>query len=757
VLEIGPEPQALSEDDLLSERFRKPIERAIREEIDGDIDAERVTQLREVQRNWLYWEGKQYVIYSFNDADGSLTVGPLVDEEGREKFTCVYNVYLSDGLLFTGATATRSPNCRAVPNDEDNPKHVLAAEFANAELLDLSRAWDADSKQKILAQNAWNSAPTFIYTPYVADAHKYGTTEEPKIEIAPADAGAGETLPIPQVVDTVAYSNGDVECHLLDCRYVSIPFHSKSIADCWYLSYEYLEHKAVLKDLYDLDDRLADEAASAAKVAQSEAQQRTFTPSARDMERWKESHWRHSRYWLRPSHYALIKVDQDETPELRDAKGKLVPFHKQLQEQFPDGLKITLVNGRVVKFEHERMDDVWSVCKPGTGDRILSKPWGNSTIPIQDDLNDYMNMAKENVLRHNVMVAVPSNFFDFDFLRENNNRVHQIVPYNPQTGMDVNKLIAPIPTASMPNDLVGLMTLATQTYRRDIGGVTEALAGGGTPASTYRAEKQRRDQAMMRFAPFFDETQRAWEAAYHNGIQQRAKYGAARVRVPGENGQGAIDVDRAALLEGGWHIEAEEGLPMSQADQADALRWALSSDAQPVVAKQLLGVFEPQARDTVMRLVGIRGMHPTVENDLKKVTGIIQKLLASPPQTDVDPINGQVMQTRPTIEPELWVEDHQLYADLVRSWMNSPKGVRAGKENPDGYANVRAYFDAQRDAVARTAPPPVDANGKPLPPGGDMPPGEQAPPPPDGGAPMPPEQIPQGQEQSFNTAPPSFN
>jgi hypothetical protein len=722
VQEIAPAEQYVVTEQDLVQKHGDELTRVLGE-LDAEIEADRIRQIYTALRNILYWQGNQYVVPKFNAADGTFDVVGVAESKDKQMFRSVYNVFEADGLGFIGAVAPRAPNPIAKPDNPEAEDQEQMARAANGLLRYYWQLWDANAKQKTLAYHGWTTGPSFGYTYYNSDKHKYGATRQPKIELMPAEVGVAD-VPVPTVNGFEEHPNGEVELKILNLLYVTMPYGTSELGDAPWLDYECLDMPAILLDLYgeELEKEVQDNADgdSAAKQAALQAQQATYSPSAKGESSWKQHQWRHSRRWVRPVIYSLIK-----DKALRNA----------LREQFADGLMIARVNGKVVRVRHERMDDYWAVCKTGKGEHIFESSWGNSTIPIQDNINRLGNMGLEIVLRTIVKTLIDSSLIDREKLRDEDNNMAEILFVDTKGGgLELRKMMAEMPQSKMPDNLVQFFELF-RNLARQINGVTEALAGNGAPAETYRAEKQRRDQAMMRFVPFIEEAKRFWEQVGRNAVRLKARYGVGDQRIAAKDGEATEIVDLATLTETGWHVEVEEGIPVSAAEETDRIM-GLIQETQPDVPEKL-GFWRTESLPVMYRMLGVTGVTPGGENERRKFQSVLKTLLAEPPIQDVDPVTGEPLGAVPTVQPDD-VDTFDMMAELARQWCISPAGVKAQRENKDGWDNVDAYFKAQKSRADELA-----MQSAPMPEGEAPPLGQEAPPAPASAEPQPFDTAPQ--------------
>ena len=210
-------------------------------------------------------------------------------------------------------------------------------------------------------------------------------------------------------------------------------------------------------------------------------------------------------------------------------------------------------------------------------------------------------------------------------------------------------------------------------------------------------------------------------------------------------------VNQAMLQETGWHVEAEESLPMTFAERSE--RMAQLATENPQLAGQV-GMGHPMNIPKVHQMFGVEDFYQPGENEREKMMEVIQQLLneepvlESTPQIDpatgapvIDQMTGMpavTMQERPSIMPDEFEDrDHTLCGEIIRSWTNSKVGRVARKAKPRGYDNVVLYGKLH-DMMAMPPPMPGPAPG----PDGKLPEGEKPPQDSSMGPPLPPVEEP---------------
>jgi hypothetical protein len=692
----------------------------------------------QAEKQYLYWQGKQYLAPKLDSALGVIGYKSAIDPsktKGKRVFASVYNIIYGDGIKFVSVVGQRRPNQRCVPDVSDDEGQAKQARKASSALRLLHRQWSMAKRVKEMAFHLWVSGPAFLYTHYVSDGNRYGVDTEPIIEtvdqptpegfrctqcgavsagmacdqcgteLRPEDYVPPQPLTVPRVTGTQQYPRGQVELDILSLLHVSTPFEARSLAECDWLSYSTLRSKYRLMAAFDgkFDTEKIDNSGNedTAEREAANSQERVTNPDGALHSR-DSNQWIVDLRWIRPDVYHAFT----------DEKRKL------LAQNFPDGVKVVRLNGVPAFLESEKLDNYWAACKTGTGEFINSDALCATSMPVQDDVNNMVNIASETVLR-----AIPKTFVDGQLIdgadfNENSPLVAEVIRTKLGTGSDIQKMIGQLPTARFSDQMMPLMS-GIRELGRDISGVRPELSGGGPTTNTFREALQRKNQALMQFNPPFDEIQECVSQASENGIRELARFGSGTVTVPPEEDNGLNPsevVDLAMLQEAGWHVEAEESVPMTFGEKAERMAQIVSENPQLAM---MLGFQHPMNIDRVHQMFGVEDFYQPGANEREKVLNVIQRLMAEGPIQNVDPMTGAPMEMPSIMPDEFEDKDHLFFADMVRAWCNSPVGERAREENPEGYRNVVLY-GKQQDMMGQ---PPMPMPGGP---GSEAAPGDTA-------------------------------
>lgn len=751
-------PEQMEQQELI-DKIGDRLRDCIYKELELPMEVNRQAQIRIARRNYLYMAGKQYLAPTVGENGRSWDWMPVqVDDKNGKKrvFSSTYNIVYADGIKFIAVVGQRPPNVKAVPEDPMIPGHVNLANDANTAALFLHKQWNIRRRMKEIAFELWATGPAFLHTKYVANATKYGTTQVPTYSTRPevirpegieCDACGNVALAVdcpacgaplnplayqeaisievPYQDGVEVYPRGSVELSIKTVFDVGVPFDARTIEECDWLTDDAMEQEWKLRAMYGLgDESILDGTGERGSVVDAQfSKEMMESPTGVACYDRATKLALHSQKYIRPTVYHAMPA-QDRAI---------------MQKQFPHGAMITIVGNKVVKIEGRSMDDYWSVCKTGTGPRIADPPLCAGIIPIQDDLNDFINMGRETILRAIPKTLVDASLLDPQSLKENEAIVGEIVRVKLGTGQSIGSLVQQLPTAKMHEQMMPFGEFL-RNYSREIDGVQPAIYGGGTPANTFRAENQRKNQALMQLQPPFEEMQEAVRVATKNGVKELARYGSGRVKVPSKDPMVPTrHLQLEALQEYGWDIEAEESVPVSIGEKQE--RIASLSQENPALAAAI-GFSHPMNIAEIQRMFGVDGLYTPGAMQLKKALATIQILLQEQPIEDVDQMTGQPVQLPSQMPDPYEFKDAAFMSQVFHAWVLSDAGQQFSQQNPAGFQNVK-LFGGQLDVMA--APPPLPMpgpDGSEPPPqdgGGEAPPPPEAPP--DGGA-LPPEPMP---------------
>ena len=702
---LGQVPSPLTTDQIV-QRWGSPdgpLEDLVKAAKDIAYEYERLIQVRKAWYNWRFINGDQFLAPGFtSDWTGQemvdfVTVDALPDPDqtgSQVAFAYPLNVVGGDCYKFMAVMGQSAPRVKAIADDSESTEQLQSATDADAVLRDAWEKLNIDQKWRILAFHQFTTGPTFVHTPWVTDAVKYGQSVEPKMEVQGHTGESGAEIPVPVQTGVQTYPNGDVEAHVYTVLEVSVPYGVKFRDECGWLVLELLQNKWKLIEAFP--EKLAqyrerdvpDSDLSPSVMAAEQARDSVGNPSGIGRPR-KDNCWRWRQLWVRPWMLESVKDTQ---------------CRETLKAQFPNGLYLAKVGDVTVDIQDRAMDDEWAICKTGRGEKILENPIASDSVPLNRALNDLGNLAIETVLRSIAKTIVDQMLLDRKSIQSNEALPAEMIFTTTAIGQDISKMIAQIPPARVSDQLVPLFQLL-RALQQDITGIRPELSGGGQPTQTFREAKQRKDQALAQLSPQADEMQRCAETIGRNIVRQRAKYGIGQLKSRRKTAHGSVMdvVDLAQLKDSGWHVEADDNFPMTTADTADKL-WGLLKEYPPEV-QAALGILDPMNLERNLELLQLPGYESPVEDQKRKTLADIKQLLQGkviqgPPGPDGQPSPPQ------SSVPVSPYDDHQFVADFVRKWMVSRDGQKASASQPDGFQNTEAFKTAHQNLATPPPPPP---------------------------------------------------
>ncbi len=721
------------------ELLSDPIKTVLQEKVDQEVDFEKTWQFMRLRKCDLYYRGLQFLNPSFNSGflDWSPTGAPNPGSDSQESGGLFdYNIDLVQnfGLKYQAALGMRPfYNVTAMPDDPQSEIDRKASAQANLIAGWCRHRWQIRIRNIELFYLQWVGGTVYPYTPYVSDKDLFGEIDEPQftqrqVEIEPAgfkcqNCGAkspqptpeqmcpqcgsplsennfeeAQTATVPEFVGKKKYPGSGPALHFCTGYTVTVPFNCKDIRKAPYLLYEYEENQGVLLQMFG--DALRGKMNDGGDVGGSDAgvvhQQGKLTRrSAQSLtgmyRQGSESTWTFSRYWLATSMYEYIK---DKAK--RDV----------LYEQYPDGLKVSRVEGNVVKLENEALADVWGAIPPAPGQTVYQDPVCYRFLGHQDIANDLINIAVAREERGLPSSIVEAGLIDTERLSQRPYLPNELIEAKAEYGGSLREAIVNLPTPNKDEGSGGRIMQAVQENLQQGSGMLPAVFGGGERQATAEATRTQLNQALMQLGIPGEMASLGYADIHLRACKQIAKYAPKgfRVQVPDDNqGMSSEMLDIEALREGNYHFESEPGIPMSFSEKRDQLNQIITQN--PDLA-QSMGLHDltvaPAVRDYLLpNMPEIRGLN---ENVRDKVRERIQLLLEGEPIPSPD---GQ-SPAMPSIQPEDYVDDPAQHAELVREWLNDKPGRKASADpaKEKGYQNVVAY-GLQCSQKAVPPPPPA--------------------------------------------------
>ncbi len=527
----------------------------------------------------------------------------------------------------------------------------------------------------------------------------------------------------PIEVGTQQFANGSVELQRYSSLEVTTRFSITSLDCCPWLTLDAEQHSSLVMAAYPelLGKRAGVDGGPRGGDEQSREARRIAAGYGTDSDKsWSRQDWTVTRAWL--SAEMISGLDANSTT-IAD-----------LQKSYPDGAKVTYVNGKFVRCENEALSSVWSHCSPSVGDTIYSEPLGNPAVQLNDAINDGYNIIHQTAQK-----GIPINLYDPnvispDAMRKMRSTPADFLPAIPDVSGRLGNAIWTSTPAQLHPATMQMMEIA-QNAGADIVAITGPLTGSDTGDQTLGQTEIRRNQALLPHNTVWNNLRHCWARAQTNGVCQFATHtdGTIHFRRLGAMPSTSIVIDNIEeLLEGGWHVEIDEAIPLTWGQRRAQVFQLMERGPEVMGALQM---FRPQNLQTIYKILGNEDFEiPEIQLREKVMEDIRELTLQAPGQ-------GPMGELMPSIPPDDFEMDHAFWVQTAKEWFNGEEGRKLKKNNLPGYMNVLARAKAELQIVNMLAQPPMPPDGGPM---GGGPPGALQPPQASGIGPAPPPQSTPG-------------
>lgn len=704
------------------------ILRDLNANIRRSVGAERDRKLLQYMRNDRFWKGFHY---DYTDVDDGGTIrwssvsGNMLsggqDEDGPPGiYDYKVNLYKGDALKFIGLLS-RVPNAKCVP-DRQLPEYIRRANIAQDALQTILPYWGLELQHMELMRIMWKGGVGFGYTPYVTDKDRYGTVQLPEYEIVngmlmparynciqcnyeqPASAGnvceqCGYKMgpaefspevwgPVEQLKTMHTFPNGFVEFYLADLTTVITPYKIKTLDDSSWLWYEYEQDCArIICAHKELADRYNDFCgyASTYDYTGQMARDQASSPSA-TIQSGDPRMWNYARIWIdRENAYAIDNKDARKL--ILDSGGR--------------GIKITATCGRVIGTTDGDFRKCWAACKPTVDDYLYADPLGDDYISINQAVNDSLNIMLQTQEKGIPLTLIDQQVLNFESLRKRQS-VLDMIPIH--LGAASGKSIREVMTQTDPGKIppaTGVVIETGMHLQRESSGLLPSVWGGDAGREQTLGEAElKRNQGMMQHGIVWAFSRHFYSRTDQNAIYQLAEAGDTTLHLPSKVPYGPPSEseipDLPEVLKGGWHVECEEGIPLTFGQARAQMMKLLELSGIPV--GPLLGLDDPTQVEALQQTLGNDYIKIPGAASLRKFNYVVQQILELGAQ-GVPPIPGPDGFPQPQIPIDDFEDDHELMSLLVKRWSQEVADKKIRENNKLGYDGVIAWGRAHYNVV----------------------------------------------------------
>jgi hypothetical protein len=399
-----------------------------------------------------------------------------------------------------------------------------------------------------------------------------------------------------------------------------------------------------------------------------------------------------SRVWLRPWTFNRFKKNEKE-------------IYTYLRETFPDGIKISLVNDKIVKATAEKLDDHWTFTESPLSSHIHAEPLGAPLIPIQEMRNELVVLKLQTI-----EYGIPETFadpavLDFEAYNKHEAAPGGIYPAKPLAGQTLDQAFTTLKTATFPKEASEFQQ-SLDTDGQMLSGAMPSIYGGAMPsASKTAAEYQMsRNQALQRLQTTWKILSYFWAKVMDKSVRSFIDNLTQDEHFTKKQGGGFINVyirrDEMRGRVGNAEPELAQTFPMSWMQKKDLLIQMMQLNNDYI--NQAL--FHPQNTGLLAEYLGLRDFHIPGDDSRTKQLLEIQELLQSEPMEMMppDPMEGELPpmeqgMMQPTMQSSVQVDElldeHEVELDTCLTWLRSDIGQEAKISNPAGWMNVRQHAE----------------------------------------------------------------
>lgn len=473
--------------------------------------------------------------------------------------------------------------------------------------------------------------------------------------------------------------------------YIKVANYAKKQADTPYLKFSYETDFTFARDMYP-DERECIGDNQNNSYDENERWARTNPQYSSDL---PKNTVTVSNWWFRPS--AFQKFDEEEC--------------KELKKEFPNGIKVVMINTHIMEGVNESLDDHWTLTHNPLSDYLYHDPIGMLLTSIQDITNDLISLTLQTI-EH----GIPQTFADpgvlnFDTYRTMETVPGAIYPATPKSGKTIKDGFYEVKTATLSGEILPF-SAQVQEYGQLVSGAQPSLFGGNMTGSKTASEySMSRAQSLQRLQNTWKVFTVWWKTIFGKIIPQYIDTVQDDEKFVEQDqfGNFVNTFIRKAELEGKIgkiELEANENLPITWAQKKDVIMQLLQS-SNPMVQQMLM---LPENIQLVYEAIGIDQLHMPGEDDILKQYDEIKQLLNSEPiieppdemmmlEAEANGLPLPMERELPSVEVDPLLDNHAVEFDIIRRWLISEAGRLAKIENETGYKNVLLHAVQHQQAL----------------------------------------------------------
>ena len=415
--------------------------------------------------------------------------------------------------------------------------------------------------------------------------------------------------------------------------------------------------------------------------------------------------------WIRPSFYYEASSDEE--------------VQKKLRKLFPNGVRITFVGTTFCEAVEQSIDECWTECFAFAGDGVHRPSIGSPLVPIQERLNDLLDILYA-IFDYGIPWRWVSSEIDLNAIGDQENAPGMTGQVKTTSGRPLSDYFFLETQLSVPESMLTQIRALENEVAQLMVGAFPALFGGtdlGANAAVGTTTIQR-DAALGRLGQIW----RAIKSAYANCMEQAVllageyRQGALSTEMPsaGAHESSTLDIDFDALNKGSFkaHTDESEGLPETWTTKRNTFMTLLMSAEKNPAGFAAMILQDPSNVAYAKYMVGLSDIVVPAEVSRNKQLQEIGKLLKGRPLPNPAVRQAQQMGQDPgKVPPEISsvpvnavYDNHAVEFQEVADWWNSKEGSKQKIKNPNGVRNVELH-GLEHQAIMKAN---AEANKPPL-------------------------------------------
>lgn len=718
----------IPDDDEQAQQKRNCIKALCSKVAQRDLVSRRL-QVRDAWKQRYYGRGNQHLL----PGPKGTWITPSMVMAGGQSYndrSDETNIYLGFQDILVAALTASLPSVRFEPEDPTNAADISASENADKARQLIERNNDMQVILADVDRFLYTDAVSFLEARHILDGQRFGYSNpglseaEEEISYLPEE---GETGPPPEQGDApLGVPRGSEVVSAYGTLEVKVAVQSNSLPETPYLQHSKEWDITKLKTEYP--DKADEIKAGVSPTSESEYERLARTsimmgmrPSAMTSDSMTYNATK-QRTWVRPEFFT-----EEEDDELR----------AWLYQEFPKGLMAVMCGQALCEQRNESMDDCWTMIHARSGDGAHRPSLGSPVVPIQDKVNDVVDLMHESFM-HLIPRVWLDPGIDANALNDAERKPGQYLKAPKSATREISQNFFVEPQIQIAEGMMAYLQWLFGEAPQFLSGGSPALFGGDTGGNdTLGGITIQRDQALGRIGLTWRNIRAGYASTIRQAVMAAAEYreDAMTGSVPGQGKQMqklAIDPND---LKGNIRCfpDQDDNFPESwvakraiwnnviaMAEKNPVLAKILSTARNMMLAKDKAGLpemvipgadsSEKQLGEITILLQSAPEPNPQFAEAQQKIAEAAQAAQASgvqiPPQA-AQQIQQQMPPQLVSTVPIGKFDKHAEHMNEIETWANTPEGIRAAKENPQGFQNVETHYDEHAAALqAQQAPPP---------------------------------------------------